>query len=54
MVQNVNATFVKTPNNGAIQITTGTGSSTVVTVYTGGANGSNGASGSVIARGPIA
>jgi|SRR5215471_6167367 len=40
MVQNVNPTFVKTPNNGAVQITTGTGSSTLVTVYTGGANGS--------------
>lgn len=40
MVQNVNATFIKTPNNGAVQITTGTGSSTIVTVYTGGANGS--------------
>jgi len=40
MVQNVNPTFVKTPNNGAVQITTGTGSSGVVTVYTGGANGS--------------
>lgn len=40
MAQNVNPTFVKTPNWGATQITTGTGSSTVVTVYTGGANGS--------------
>ncbi len=40
MVQNVNATFVKTPNNGAVQITTGTGSSNPVTVYTGGTNGS--------------
>lgn len=40
MAQNVNPTFVKTPNIGAVQITTGTGSSTVVTVYTGGANGS--------------
>lgn len=40
MVQNVNPTFVKTPNLGAVQITTGTGSSTLVTVYTGGANGS--------------
>jgi hypothetical protein len=40
MVQNVNATFVKTPNWGAVQITTGTGSSTIVTVYTGGTNGS--------------
>ena len=40
MAQNVNPTFVKTPNWGATQITTGTGSSTIVTVYTGGANGS--------------
>lgn len=40
MAQNVNPTFVKTPNFGAVQITTGTGSSTVVTIYTGGANGS--------------
>lgn len=40
MVQNVNPTFVKTPNFGAAQITTGTGSSTVVTIYSGGANGS--------------
>jgi len=40
MVQNVNPTFVKTPNWGAVQITTGTGSSTIVTVYTGGTNGS--------------
>lgn len=40
MAQNVNPTFVKTPNLGATQITTGTGSSGVVTVYTGGANGS--------------
>src|SRR5208337_3949896 len=40
MVQNVNPTFVKTPNWGATQITTGTGSSGVVTVYTGGVNGS--------------
>lgn len=40
MVQNVNPTFVKTPNWGATQITTGTGSSGVVTIYTGGANGS--------------
>ena len=40
MAQNVNPTFVKTPNWGATQITTGTGSSTVVTVYSGGANGS--------------
>lgn len=40
MVQNINATFVKTPNWGATQITTGTGSSGLVTIYTGGANGS--------------
>lgn len=40
MVQNVNPTFVKTPNWGATQITTGTGSSVAVTVYSGGANGS--------------
>jgi hypothetical protein len=40
MAQNVNPTFVKTPNWGATQITTGTGSSGVVTIYTGTANGS--------------
>lgn len=40
MAQNVNPTFVKTPNWGATQITTGTGSSVAVTVYAGGANGS--------------
>lgn len=40
MAQNVNPTFVKTPNSGATQITTGTGSSVAVTVYSGGANGS--------------
>lgn len=40
MVQNVNATFLRAPNNGATQITTGTGSSTVVTIYTGSSNGS--------------
>jgi hypothetical protein len=40
MAQNVNPTFVKTPNWGATQITTGTGSSVAVTVYTGGADGS--------------
>lgn len=40
MAQNVNPTFVKTPNLGATQITTGTGSSVAVTVYTGAANGS--------------
>ena len=40
MVQNVNPTFIKTPNWAATQITTGTGSSTIVTVYAGGVNGS--------------
>lgn len=40
MVQNVNPTFVKTPNIGAAVISTGTGSNVFVTVYTGGANGS--------------
>jgi len=40
MAQNVNPTFVKTPIWAATQITTGTGSSVSVTVYTGGANGS--------------
>ena len=40
MAQNVNPTFVKTPNWGATQITTGTGSNTAVTVYSGGINGS--------------
>ena len=40
MAQNVNPTFVKTPNVGAVQITTGTGSSAFVSVYTGAANGS--------------
>jgi hypothetical protein len=40
VVQNVNPTFVKTPNWGAVQITTGTGSSVAVTIYTGGVNGS--------------
>lgn len=39
MVQNVNPTFVKTPNNGLVQISTATGTA-AVTVYTGGANGS--------------
>lgn len=39
MVQNVNPTFVKTPNRGLAQISTGTGTNTV-TLYTGGANGS--------------
>lgn len=39
MVQNVNPTFVKTPNRGVVQISTGTGTS-VVTLYTGGVNGS--------------
>lgn len=40
MVQNVNPTFVKTPNWGAASISTGTGSSVAVTVYSGGVNGS--------------
>lgn len=40
MVQNVNPTFVKTPNRGSAQISTGTGSSGIVTAYTGGTNGS--------------
>jgi hypothetical protein len=40
VAQNVNPTFVKTPNWGAVQITTGTGSSGVVTIYNGGVNGS--------------
>lgn len=40
MAQNVNPTFVKTPNWGATQITTGTGANNYTTVYTGGANGS--------------
>ena len=40
MAQNVNATFVKTPNWGAATISTGTSQNTPVTVYTGGANGS--------------
>jgi hypothetical protein len=39
MAQNVNPTFVKTPNRGVVQISTGTGT-TIVTLYTGGANGS--------------
>lgn len=39
MVQNVNPTFVKTPNRGLAIISTGTGTGTV-TLYTGGANGS--------------
>lgn len=39
MAQNVNPTFVKTPNFSATQITTGTGAS-ITTVYIGGANGS--------------
>jgi hypothetical protein len=40
MVQNVNPTFAKTPNRGFAQISSGTGSSGLVTPYTGGANGS--------------
>jgi hypothetical protein len=39
MAQNVNPTFVKTPNRGLAQISTGTGTGTL-TLYTGGANGS--------------
>lgn len=39
MAQNVNPTFVKTPNNGTVQITSAT-SNAFVTVYTGGTNGS--------------
>ena len=39
MAQNVNPTFVKTPNNGLVQISTGTGTANV-TIYTGAANGS--------------
>lgn len=39
MVQNVNPTFVKTPNRGLVNISTGTGTASV-TLYTGGANGS--------------
>jgi hypothetical protein len=39
VVQNVNPTFVKTPNRGLVQISTATGTGTV-TLYTGGANGS--------------
>ncbi len=41
MVQNVNPTFVKTPNAQVTQITTGVGANFApVTLYTGGANGS--------------
>jgi hypothetical protein len=39
MVQNVNPTFVKTPNRGLVLISTGTGVTTQ-TLYTGGTNGS--------------
>jgi len=39
VAQNVNPTFVKTPNNGLVQISTGTGTANV-TIYTGAANGS--------------
>lgn len=39
MAQNVNPTFVKTPNRGLTLISTGTGQG-LVTLYTGGANGS--------------
>lgn len=40
MAQNVNPTFVKTPNRGFAQMSSATGSSGLVTPYTGGANGS--------------
>jgi hypothetical protein len=40
MVQNVNPTFIKTPNWGATQLTTGTGANVAVTVYSGGVSGS--------------
>jgi hypothetical protein len=40
MTQNVNPTFVKTPNWGAAQISTSTTTGTALTVYTGGPNGS--------------
>ena len=40
MAQNVNPTFVKTPNRGLVELTTGTGSSGLVTVYLAGTNGS--------------
>lgn len=41
MAQNVNPTFVKTPNAGIINISTGNGTALgFVTIYTGGANGS--------------
>lgn len=39
MAQNVNPTFVKTPNRGLAQISTGSATGTV-TLYTGGVNGS--------------
>jgi hypothetical protein len=39
MAQNVNPTFVKTPNVGLAQISTGSGTN-LVTAYTGGVNGS--------------
>lgn len=39
MAQNVNPTFIKTPNNGLVQISTATGTG-AVTLYTGGASGS--------------
>lgn len=39
--QNTQPTFVRQPNRGLVQITTGTGSSVLVTIYTGGSsNGS--------------
>ena len=40
MVQNVNPTFVKTPNLGAVSISTGTNQNQFVQVYVGGVNGS--------------
>lgn len=39
-VQNVTPTFVRQPNIGLARLTTGTGSSVAVTVYTGSSNGS--------------
>lgn len=45
--QNVNPTFVRQPNMGLVQITTGTGSSTLVTIYTGGSSNGSKVSGLV-------
>jgi hypothetical protein len=39
LAQNVNPTFVKTPNRGVLQVSTGTGTS-ITTLYTGGVSGS--------------